>query len=199
MILSARCAHLSLVAKRIIALLVIPLLLVSFAIALCAPVLYASRSQRAWRAEAATLIAHSKDSERLRTELTEQLSMMQSSGLWSKLYDPAGGGVTENLLHSDVNSLLAQAQTQAQSLTPIAAQESANFAKLGVRVTASMRIDQLQQFIAAAANHTRYLRIERLTIVAPQAQIDNDNSPLAVTAEIYGLQRRVPLASKAAT
>jgi Tfp pilus assembly protein PilO len=190
MTLADQCARMPLSSRRAIALVIIPLVLLAAIAVLCAPAVYFSASQHVWRTEASEAFAQAQDAPQLRSDLERQLSNMRGSSLWSKLYDAAPGGVTAGLLHADVTALLAQSRLQAQSLAPIPMQVERFFTRVGVRFTASMRVDQLQQLITDVASHPRYLRIERLTIIAPQTQLENENPPLAVTAEIYAFERR---------
>lgn len=190
MSIAQRCACLPVAVRRAIALGIVPLCLLCLSGALCAPLIHVISAQKAWRIQARDLVARAKGAQELRAQLSQQISTLRSSWLWSKLYEPAGSGVTAGLLYSDVSVLLSQTQSQAQSVTPIPVQEAPFFNKFGVRLTASMRVDQLQRFMSAVEAHPRYLRIERLAIVAPQTQADNENPPLAVTADIYGFEKR---------
>jgi hypothetical protein len=177
-------------ARRGVALVIVPVAVLTVTAAILVPVTRAREAQDEWREEARRLLAASKRADALKESLDEQIAAVRASPLWSKLYSSTGGAPLASALQSDIGMLLSRVDVSAQTLTPIAAQELPLFIRAGARITASMRVDQLRELMAALATHPRYLRVERLTIDAPRTQIDTENPPLAVTAEIYGYELR---------
>jgi hypothetical protein len=176
------------VARRVLA---VALLLVSIVLAwlgIVQPVVDVHAMQQQWRSDAARLLAQSKTSLLALIELEQQLRAMRTSPLWSKLYvsEQAGGATT--MLQSEVASLLTGAQANVQSLTPGRSTSVKGLRGISVHVSASMRIDQLQQFLAAVAAHARYLRVESLKVSAPQAQSTSDNPPLSIDLDIQAFE-----------
>lgn len=189
--LAERCAGYPPLARRMIALGVAPLIVVLALVVMCSPLIAARHAQDGWREEARELLARAKNAATDIVELDRQNAAMRASPLWPKLYQ-RGGTPTPAMLQADIGAVLGSVQVSAQSITPIAAQESQFFIKTGARVTASMRVNQLRELLTAFASHPRYLRVERLTVDAPHAQVETDNPPLAVVAEIYGYELRAP-------
>ena len=73
-------------------------------------------------------------------------------------------------------------------LTPLRSVSLGSLTQIGVHLTASLRIDQLERFMVAAGRHPRYLRIERLTVTAPQTQAPAENPRLAVELDIQAFE-----------
>ena len=188
MMLSRRFEELSKPSRRVLALLVAPTLLVFAASVVYLPVAYLRDAQKDWRDETRSLLSQAKGAVALETQLNGQLTALQASGLWSKFYVAEKSGAAATSLQSDVSSFLGSVQVSAQSLVPIPTAQLPRFTKIGTKVTASMRIDQLRGFLAAVASHQRYLRVEQVTVVAPQTQSIAENPPLAVTLEVYGYE-----------
>lgn len=188
MSLVQQCEGLPRPVRRVIALVAVPALLVASVLVLYAPVRYLSGLQNDWRATTRSVMAQARSVPVLAEELNRQLTTLQSSGLWVKFYPSKEPGAAAGALQSDLSGILAGAQISAQSLAPIATGQLPYFTRIGTRLTASMRVDQLQRLLTSIANHPRYLRVEQATIVAPQSQSPEENPPLAVTLEIYGYE-----------
>lgn len=188
MTLAQYCQSLPKTSRRIMALLIVPVILIAVLLAVCLPAAYLHDAQVAWREEAGSLLARSKTIDAARDQLDAQLAGLQAAPVWSKFYpsSPLTGGATA--LQADVSAFFSNAQVSGQTLTPLASASMPHFTKIGTRVTASMRIDQLRSLLAAVVAHQRYLRLEQVTIVAPQNQLPEENPPLAVTLEIYGYE-----------
>jgi hypothetical protein len=181
----------------VLALLVAPILVIFAILLIYLPIAYLHDAQTDWRQETRSLLSQAKSADTLETELNGQLAGLQTSRLWSKFYVAEKSGAAATSLQSDVSSFLANVQVSAQSLVPIPSAQLPRFTKIGTKLTASMKIDQLRGFLAAVANHQRYLRVEQATVVAPQAQSAAENPPLAVTLEVYGYE--LPGAAKSRT
>ena len=186
MSLAQRCARLPLPLRRSLAVLLLPVALL-VAWLLVQPMLGLYQSQQQWRAEAQRLLSFSKSSVAGAEQLQQQIKAMQASPLWTKLYRPAEGA-TLATLQSDVGTLLTSVQATPQALTVIRATQVAGLTRTGVHLSAAMRIDQLQQLFSAAARQPRYLRIEQLSVTAPQTQSSTENPLLTVEMDIYGFE-----------
>jgi hypothetical protein len=169
-------------------LLLVPLsiAIVIYMAALAAAVLY--DSQQDWRRHTRSVFARAGAATQMQARIDQDAAALQESPLWSRFYISPTSGIGAVQLQSDVGSLLSRTQSSTQSLAPIASLPMQGFTRIGVRLSASMRIDQLQSFLATAAVHPRYLRIEQLSVIAPQGQAPAENSPLAVSMEVYGFE-----------
>lgn len=186
--LADRCAGLPIVWRRVVALLVVPasaLLLIS---AIWAPIAYVRGSQVDWRDEAIETLASARQAPAAQAALEQQLAAMRSSPLWSRFYKAPNSTTAATALHADLSGLLTSAQASVQSLTPIPSEEQATFTRVGIRFAASIRLNDLQSLLASMSNHSRYLRVERMIVTAPQTQAPDENPPLAVTMDIFGYQ-----------
>lgn len=188
--LARRCEQLSAPVRRLLALIVMPCGVLLILSLLYAPAAFLRSAQADWRDEAQMLLAQAKNAPAVKATLNEQLAQLQSSASWSKFYAAEPTGAAATMLQADVTGLLGSVQASAQSWSPIPSQPLPQFTRIGARLTASMRIDQLRGFLAAVAAHSRHLKVEQATIVAPQSQGAQENAPLAVTLEIHGYELR---------
>jgi Tfp pilus assembly protein PilO len=186
--LPERCRQLPRSSRRVLALMMLPILALLAWIAAVQPLLTIYESQQAWRAEARQLLAFSKRSVAALAQLQQQIAALRGSPLWSSLYRAEPGSGVAAALQSDVGALLAAAQANVQALAPVRSVEVGALRQIGIQVVASMRIDQLQQFMTAAAAHQRYLRIGQLTVTAPQIQSATENPLLSVEMEVHGFE-----------
>lgn len=185
--LAERCAGLPIASRRVVALLIVPLSALLLVAALWAPVAYVRGSQIEWRADAIETLSSVQQAPTVQATLDQQLAGMRSSPLWSKFYK-APNSTASTVLHADLSALLTSAQASVQSLTPIASEEQAAFTRVGIRFAASIRLNDLQNLLTSMSNHSRYLRVERLIVTAPQTQAPDENPPLAVTMDVFGYQ-----------
>jgi len=186
--LAHACSQLPGALRRGVALIAVPLGIIFVAYAAFSLVRLAYDAQQDWRSHASRMLAQTKSAAQVQVHLDQQLLVVNTSALWPKLYGSSTSGGSAALLQSDVSNLLGSAQVSVQSLAPIPSTPMAEFTQIGVRLTASMRIDQLKSFLAAATIHTHYLRVGQLTVVSPQMQTAADNPPLAVTMDVYGYE-----------
>lgn len=183
-----RCAKLPTPQRRAIALLIAPLMVVMVIAALWLPIVHLHHRHAEWREEARRLLSLAEHAPAERAALQREITALNTSELWSRFY-PGGQAVSSaTSLHADIGALLSSVRVSVQSLTPIAAEESPQFTKVGIRFSASMRVNQLQGLMTAMALHSRYLRVERLLVAAPHVQSPDENPPLAVTMDVYGYE-----------
>ncbi len=188
MSLAGRCMKMPILMRRTVAVTLLPTAALLLWMAVVQPITGIYQSQQAWRDEARRLLGFSKSSVAELDQLQQQVAAMRASPLWSKLYRAQRSDAAVTALQADIGGLLTAVQANAQALAPVRSTNVARLIRIGVHLTASMRIDQLQQFIAAAANHQRYLRIEQLTITAPQTQSPTENPLLVVDMDIHGFE-----------
>jgi hypothetical protein len=194
--LTQYCIALPLRQRRLVAVGVAFAALILFVGLVVWPVYALYTNQLEWRATASKTIAEARGAEPAIASVVQQLDALPASAMWAKLYTVDKVGTGAALLQADVASLVSGARGAVQSLTPLAAVSSNNadtknsgdMARIGVRVVASMTIDQLKDFMSAMAAHTRYLRIEHLSVFAPSAQSPAQNPMMTVTMEVVGME-----------
>jgi len=195
-----RCAALPVASRRLLAVVVVPLLLVALCMAISTLLQQVAAAQRQWRTEAKQLLSEAASAPAMQSAIEQQLDAVRSSPLRSKFY-PVGGAMTaESSLQADVDALVSSVQATSRIIAPLPASETPPLLRYGVRLNASLRINQLQNLLNGLARHSRLLRVEHLIVVAPQMQVVDENPPLAVTLDIYGygLATDAPVAINAA-
>jgi len=186
MSLAERCAKLPVASRRAVALVGVPLAIVLLLMTIWLPIGLLRQSQIDWRNEAIDTLSSTHQAPAVQAALDQQLAAMRSSPLWSRFYKTPDTVSATTALHADLSALLNAAQASVHSLTPIQSEEQGAFTRIGVRFGASMRMNDLQNVLAAMNAHSRYLRVERLVVTAPQMQVPEQNPPLAVTMDVYG-------------
>lgn len=188
MSLAERCAKLPLASRRAVALLGVPLAIVLLGVLIWLPVDFVRQAQLDWRNEAIDTLSSAHHVSAVQATLDQQLVAMRSSPLWSRFYRTPNSASATTALHADLSAVLNTAQASVQSLTPIPSEEQPAFTRVGVRFAASVRMNDLQNLLTAMSAHSRYMRVERLVVTAPQTQSPDENPPLAVTMDVYGYQ-----------
>jgi hypothetical protein len=183
-----RCAKLPTPARRIVALFGMPLAIALLGAVLWMPISYIGTSQAEWREDAIETLAAARRAPQIQAALNQQVERMRASPLWSKFYRMPNAAAASTALHSDLSALLTNAGASVQSLTPIPSEDQPVFTRIGVRATASLRLDDLRNLLTAMSAHARYLRVDRLVVTAPQVQMDSENPALAVTLDVFGYQ-----------
>jgi len=110
---------------------------------------------------------------------------VRRSHLREKFYPTDGVLGAAAMLQADVDLLMSSLQVPSRTIAPIASTETESLVRHGVRLSASLRINQLQDLLNRISQHPRLIRVDLLTVVAPQMQSPEDNPPLAVSMDIY--------------
>jgi hypothetical protein len=186
--LAQQCAGLPTAWRRVVALLIVPVSVLLLVALVWAPIAYVRAIQVDWRTDAIETLASAQHAPAMQAALDQQIAAMRSSPLWSRFYEAPNSASAATALHADLSALLSSAQANVQSLTPIPSQEQAAFTRIGTRFAASIRLNDLQNLLTALSNHSRYLRVERVIVTAPQTQAPDENPPLAVTMDVFGYQ-----------
>jgi hypothetical protein len=187
--LATRCEKLSPSLRRVVAIVSIPLLIGLVWMIVVLPLQLAYRAQVDWRDDAIATLARARGSQSQGDVLSQQLKALPTEAIWNKFYVVAKPGGAGSMLQTDIGGVLNSVHASVQSLTPMRAAEVGGLTTIGLRVSAAMTIDQLKGFLAGVANHPHYLRVERMRVNAPQAQVPEQNVMLTVTLEIYGVER----------
>ena len=162
--------------------------------ALVVPLAWVVASQDEWRAEVRKDLARSLGRAASEPDLHRRLVALKAEPVWGKLYEvPDGQGATA-LVQRDVMRAGTSSGVNIQAIIPVPKVEEAGLVGYGLRFTATLSADQLKKLVDALRANTGYLRVERLTIGAPQVQRTDQNAALNVTVEVYGFSRAHPVA-----
>jgi hypothetical protein len=177
-------------AQRVLALLVVPAALLAIWSSLLWPLLHAYQSQVEWRRTAAHTLARQRGLAAIEAAVQAQLGALPALNSWQRLYHLGTDSSAVIALQSDVSNALAASHARPQSFAPIAPAQAGPLRKVGLRVAASMTIDQLREFLRQTDELTHFVRIEHLTIVAPPLQTPpgtaKENPLLSVTLDVFG-------------
>lgn len=142
-------------------------------------------SQSQWRSEARAALAQARGTAAFEAPLREQLQQLPQQPLWQRLYAVEAPELA-SALQRDLSALSATAGASSQSMLTLPSVEERGLLRSGARLSVSLDARALQALLEGIRQHSRYLRIERLTLTAPQAQTVDQNPTLAVTLEVFG-------------
>ena len=111
---------------------------------------------------------------------------VSSSPRWRNFYRAAKPEVATLQMETDLRTLLRDSNNPT-SMAAEPALVQGPVTRLGVRVTLSMRIDQLADALDRIQKEPHQLRVTQLTIQAPDGQAAQTNPQLTIQAEISGL------------
>jgi hypothetical protein len=123
---------------------------------------------------------------RERPAILAAAAAVEQSPRWRNFYQNQSAEAATLQMETDLRAIFKESNNP----TSIAAQPAASrgtVTRIAVRVTLSMRVDQLAQALDRLQKHTQQLRIESLTIQAPEMQSPQANPALTVQAEIAAL------------
>jgi len=146
-------------------------------------------SQNTWREEAQSDLARARGMAAIESQVRGRLSALQTAAIWQRLYDNQHSSAIDGALSQDVTRLANTAGLSIHSLTALPATTEGLLRRHGVRLAASMSIDQLKLFIVALRTYPRYIRVERLSVSVPQVQPPDRNPPLEIKADLFGYNR----------
>jgi hypothetical protein len=174
--------------QRALALLLLPMLLMLGWSALAVPVWQLYQAQQHWRAHALRTLAHRHALAASEPLLRAELLRLPRSRDWLRLYQVRAKGLAVSALRAEVGTILNSLQARTQALSPLAQLDAGEVRKVGLRIVAAMRIDQLQQFLVQVQALTHLVRVEQLQISAPPTQAAQENPLLTVTMDICGFE-----------
>jgi hypothetical protein len=177
--------NLSVPRRRLVALLLLGAAIVSFWIAIVAPILGYYRGTSDVRAADLRSLSRDRALLALGPGIRTALSAVDQSPRWARFYDTQTPERAVLQLETDLRELL-KAPNNLISMTAQPPSTQGPLTRVRVKVTLSMPIDVLAQTLARLASHSRLLEIENLTIQAPDYQVIDTNPNLAIQAEIAG-------------
>lgn len=128
-------------------------------------------------------------SEDAGTETT--LTTLRASPRWARFYETQKGDKVVLQLQSDLREVF-KAPNNPTSMTAVPIVIEGPLTRIATKVTLSLTIDQLTDSLARLRSHAQFLRIESLTIQAPDYQMADTNPTLSIQAEIAGFMLTSP-------
>lgn len=186
--LTHRIAGLPPAVRRLIAIALLPLGAGLVWLLVIGPVVAAVTWHSEWRSDAQRIVSQARGSKAAATETVEQLASLAANPLWGKFYSVDKAGAAVPALQADVSAVLAASHGLIQSSSPLPPVVEDGLTKIGLRIAASLTVDQLKTFTESIARHPRYLRIEKLSILAPSMQVPDQNPMLTVTMDVFGAE-----------
>lgn len=153
------------------------------------PLIWLMGSQDEWRTDVRHELARARGRAASEPQLRKRLSALSAAPAWNRFYKPAGTEDVSSLVQRDVMSLAAGSGVTLQTVVAAPKVKEAGLEGYGIRFSASMDAERLKKFMDAIRANTRYLRVERLNVTAPQSQHPEQNSALTLTAEVFGYIR----------
>ena len=175
--------------RRALAVLLVPAAALLGWMLVAEPLICIAGSQDQWRGSVQDTLADDRGHEKVLADLKSRLEALPAAPVWEKFYEVAAGGDGSSLVQQDVTSLCSAMGVTTQSVVALRAQTEQGLMKHGVRLTATLTVDQLRSFAATLRNHQKYLRTERLTVDAPQVQSADQNPALTITLDVFGYSR----------
>jgi hypothetical protein len=160
-----------------------------------APLTWVVDSQDEWRDDVRHDLARAMGEASTEPELRRQVAAIPAEPIWAKFYETQNGQDASQLVQRDVLRAGAGSGVKIEGIVPLPKVEEVGLVGFGIRFTTTLSAGQLKQFIDALRANVGYLRVERLTITAPQVQRADENALLTVTMEVYGFSRFHPSAS----
>lgn len=112
------------------------------------------------------------------------LTALEQSPRWARFYDTQKPDQAIFQLEKDLRGIIKASSPISMVAEPASAQGP--LTRIAVQVSLSMPIDQLAETLARVQSHSKLLKIDRLTIQAPDFQSVDTNPTLSIQAEIAG-------------
>lgn len=182
--------HLSLVAQRAVAIVL--LLIAAFLIwtALISPTWWLIRSQDSWRHRFEIILADQKGKAAAAHALGSQLEALRTARIWRALLSGDNEDAASEQIQREVAAIAQTAGARETRLQTLPKRQGQGLDAYGTRGTTAMTALQLKLFSSGIRTAPHFLRIERLIITAPQVQGPDQNPDLAVTFDVFGFAQR---------
>lgn len=123
------------------------------------------------------------------TETT--LTTLRTSPRWARFYETQKADKAVLQLQSDLREVF-KAPNNPTSMTAVPVVVEGPLSRIATKVTLSLTIDQLTESLARLRSHAQFLKIESLTVQAPDYQMADTNPALSIQAEIVGFMVTTP-------
>jgi hypothetical protein len=119
------------------------------------------------------------------------LTALKGSPGWARFYETQKADKAVLQMQSDLREVF-KAPNNPTSMTAAPIVVEGPLTRIATKVTLSLTIDQLTESLGRLHSHVQLLRIESLTIQAPDYQTADTNPTLSIQAEIVGFMVSAP-------
>jgi hypothetical protein len=116
-------------------------------------------------------------------DIQSAIAMLGKSPRWMRFYETQRTDKAVLQLQTDLREIF-KAPNNPTSMTGLPAAVEGPVTRIATKVTLLLTIDQLTESLARLSSRAQLLRIESLTIQAPDYQIADTNPTLSIQAEI---------------
>jgi hypothetical protein len=113
------------------------------------------------------------------------LAALKGSPRWARFYETQKADKALLQMQTDLREVF-KAPNNPTSMTAVPVVVEGSLTRIATKITLSLTIDQLTESLARMNAHAQLLRIEALTIQAPDYQAADTNPTLNIQAEIVG-------------
>lgn len=124
-------------------------------------------------------------------QIQAALTALKESPRWARFYQTQKADKAVLQMQSDLREVF-KAPNNPTSMTAVPVQVEGSLTRIATKVTLSLTIDQLTESLARLHSHAQLLRIESVTIQAPDYQPADTNPTLSIQAEIVGFMVSPP-------
>jgi Tfp pilus assembly protein PilO len=172
--------------RSALAIVLIPVAAVVAWLLVFEPIHWVVTSQAQWREATSTELARARGHARVLEVVQKQVEELPSAAIWQRFYPAATAGAVSSAVQKDVAELSAAAGLENPSIVALPSETAGAIDRQLVRLSANGTADRLEAFLTRLRQQPRYLRVDRLTVSAPQAQGADQNPILIVTMDIAG-------------
>ncbi|MEJ0037690.1 MAG: type II secretion system protein GspM [Gammaproteobacteria bacterium] len=180
--------------QRLLAVLLVPVSIVSIWVLLAAPVRWMLTSHFHWRETVRVELARARGEADALKVLTQRTTALPSAEIWQRLFSEGTPGSAGNAVQQEVTRLSSSAGMQPQSVALLPSEKHGPLVRYTVRISMTGTADRFQAFLTQLRTNPHYLRVESLAVTAPQSQRPDENAQLTVAADIVGFDGERPKA-----
>jgi hypothetical protein len=115
----------------------------------------------------------------------KMLTALRASPRWARFYETQKPDKAVLQMQSDLREVF-KVPNNPTSMTAVPVSVEGPLTRIATKITLSLTIDQLTESLSRLNSHAQLLRIESLTIQAPDYQTPDTNPTLSIQAEIAG-------------
>jgi type II secretion system (T2SS) protein M len=172
--------------QQLLAALLFVLCLGCFWTLMFGPLLWLFQAQQVWRGEMQNMLAADRGWIAQQSHLDRERADAKSAPMWRRFYAMTVANDLSGEVQRDAMGLLGSMGAGVEKVEALPVAVSHDLNRGGVRLSASLTIEQLTRLLRLLKSHEPYLRVERLQVKAPQVQETQSNAALSVTLEVFG-------------
>lgn len=119
------------------------------------------------------------------------LTALKGSPRWARFYETQKADKAVLQMQADLREVF-KAPNNPTSMTAVPVAVEGSLTRIATKITLSLTIDQLTESLTRLHSHSQLLRIESLTIQAPDYQTADTNPTLTIQAQIVGYMVTAP-------